>query len=100
MERAELEDVADLDRGLDGEASAALGARVALDRLADVREARLVVASRLDAADVPAVTIRARDELTLAERLVRDHLDRDAERPDRAAVRAECLADLLVRSPA
>ena len=47
VERAELEDVADLDRRLDAQPAAALGAGVALARLADVRERRLVVAACL-----------------------------------------------------
>ena len=63
------------------------GHTVAVHRLADIGKAGLVVAPGLDAAHVPAVTVRACDELTLAQRLVHDDFDGDAERPDRAAVR-------------
>ena len=65
--------------------------------LADVREARLVVASGLDSAEVPAVAVRAGDELPLAKRLVGDNLDVDPDRPERAAVRAERGSDLVIR---
>ncbi len=44
--------------------------------LADVGEARLEVAAGLDAAQVPAVAVRAGDELALAQRLVGDDGDR------------------------
>src|SRR6476659_5303040 len=60
-----------------------------------VGEARLVVADGLNAAKVDVVPVRADDVLALAQRLVRDHVDRDADRADRAAVRAEGVADLL-----
>ena len=58
------------------EPPAAVRAGVALDRLADVGEARREVAAVLDAAQVPAGAVRARDELALAERLVGDDLAR------------------------
>src|SRR5215831_12649134 len=96
VEGLELEDVADLDRGLDPQRAAALRAGVPVLRLADVGEGRFVVAAGLDAAEVPAVLVRPRDELALAERLVGDHLDVDADRPDRAAARPERVADLLL----
>ena len=65
--------------------------------LADVGERRLVVAARLDAAQVPAVLVRAGDVLALAERLVGDDLDVDSDRAERAATGAERSADLVVR---
>src|SRR5205085_11599962 len=89
VEGAELEDVADLDRGLDAERSAALGAGVAVLRLADVGEGRLVVTARLDAAEVPAVLVGAGDVLAVAECRVGDDLDIDAHRAERAASRSE-----------
>ncbi len=93
----ELEDVADLDRGLEAKRAAADGARVVLPSLADVREARRVVAPRLDAEQVPAVAVRAGDELPLAQRLVCDDLDVDPDRPERASTGSERRADLVVR---
>ena len=56
-------------------------------RLAQVGEARLVVAARLDAAQMEAVAVRAGDELPLAQRLVGDHLALEADRPERPAAR-------------
>ena len=50
--RPELEDVPDLDRRLEAQRAAAVRARVALARLAEVGEARLEVAAVLDAAQV------------------------------------------------
>ena len=81
--RAELEDVADLDRRLEAERAAAHRDSVALAGLADVGEARLVVAAGLDAEQVPAVAVRAGDELPLAQRLVGDR-PRRRRRPGRA----------------
>ena len=52
-----------LDRGPELQGAAALGAAVALDRLAQVGEPRLEVAARLDAAQMPAVAVGAGDEL-------------------------------------
>ena len=86
----------DLDRGLEAERAAAVRAGVALARLAEVGEARLVVASVLDAAQVEAVAVRARDELALAKRLVGDDLAGEADRAERAGIGAERLADLLL----
>src|SRR5438067_11970980 len=77
--RPEVEDVADLDRRLEPERAAAFGTAVALDRLADVRETRRVVPTRLDPEQVPAVPVRARDELALAERVVREDLAAEAD---------------------
>src|SRR3954465_12296865 len=51
--RLELEDVAHLDRRLELQRSAAHRARVPPGRLAQVREARLEVTTRLDAPQVP-----------------------------------------------
>ena len=65
-------------------------------RLAEVGEARLEVAAGLDAAQVPAVAVRAGDELALAQRLVGDDLAREADRAERAAAGAEGGADLVV----
>ena len=75
--------------------AAAVRARVPLAHLAQVGEARLEVAAGLHAAQMPVVAVRPDDELALPQRLVGDDLDRDAHRPDRPAVRAECLADLV-----
>src|SRR5207237_9090021 len=94
--RAELEDVADLERDLESQRAAAVGAAVALAHLADVGEARLVVPPRLDAAQVPAVAVRAGHELPLAQGLVGDDLDGDADRPERAAAGAERAPDLVL----
>src|SRR5207253_8539346 len=91
--RPELKDVADLDRGAERQRAAADDAAVALDRHADVREAHLVVAAGLDAAKVPPGAVRAGDELSLAQRLVRDHLSLESHRAQRAGVRAERLPD-------
>src|SRR5204862_287796 len=95
VERPEVEDVPDFDRGLEAERAAAVRAAVALPRLAQVGEARLEVAPRLDAAQVPAVAVRAGDELAAAERLVCHHLAGEADRPERPAGRAERRPDLL-----
>jgi hypothetical protein len=51
----------------------------------------------LDAAQVPAVAIRARDVLTLPQHLVGDDVDRHSNRPQRAAAGAKDRPDLLVR---
>ena len=69
------------------ERAAAVRAAVALLRLADVGESRLVVAAGLDAAEVEAVAVRTGDELALPERLVGDHLALEPDRPERAAAR-------------
>src|SRR5579863_9147501 len=92
---SELEDVADLDRRLEAERTAADRAAVAFLRLADVGEAGLEVAAVLDAAEVPPAAVRAGDELAVAERLVGDHLALEPDRPERAGVGAERGADLL-----
>src|SRR5207248_10387707 len=92
----ELEDVADLDRGLEPEAAATLRARVALSGRAQVRPPGLVVAAGLDAADVDAAPVGPRHELALAQRLVGHHLAGEAERPDRAGIGAERGADLVL----
>src|SRR4051794_9951370 len=67
--RVELEDVADLDRGLEAKRAAARRAAVAWARDADVREPRLEVAALLDAAQVRAGAVCAGDVLAVAERL-------------------------------
>src|SRR5207253_3794280 len=94
--RPEVEDVADLDRRAELQRAAAHRAAIALARLADVGEPGLVVATRRDAANMPAVPVRARDELPLAERLVRQNLAAEADGAERAAARTERLADLVV----
>src|SRR5262249_60186696 len=77
------------------ELPAALRTCVSCATLSKIREPRLVVAAGLDAAEVDVVTVRADDVLSLAQRLVGDHVDRDPDRADRAAACAERLADLL-----
>ena len=71
-------------------------AAVALVRHAQVGEARLEVAARLDAAEVPAGAVRAGDELPFAQRLVGDDLAVEADGPERARVGAERGADLVL----
>src|SRR5207247_7054486 len=68
--RLELEDVTDLDRGLEAQPTPAVRARVALRGLAEVGEPRLEVAAGRDAPQVETVAVRACDELPVAERLV------------------------------
>ena len=63
---------------------------------AQVGESRLEVAPGFDAAQMPAVAVGAGDELTLAQRLVGDDPPLEADRPERAAARAEGLADLVL----
>ncbi len=58
---------------------------------------RLEIASVLDAAEMPAGPVRAGDELPRAQQLVGDHLAREADRAERAGVRAEGGADLVLR---
>src|SRR5207302_6012762 len=96
VEGAELEDVAELDRRLLAELAAALGACVARIRLADVGEARVVVAPGLNPAQVPPVAVRAGDELTLAQRLVGNNVDRHPDRAQRPPAGAVDGPDLLV----
>ena len=77
------------------ERAAAVRTGVALPRLADVGELRLVVPARLHAAQVAAGLVGAGDELPLAQALVRHDLDGHAHRPDRAGSAPRL--DLLVR---
>src|SRR5262249_40912499 len=63
---------------------------------AEIREARLVVAPGLDAAQVEAVAIRAGNELALLQREVGDHLAIEADGAERPARRPEGSADLFV----
>src|SRR5262249_55210086 len=93
-------DVPDLDRGLKDEGPATYPAAVAFARLAQVCEARLVIAARLDPAQVPSVAVCPGDELSFAQRLVGDHLAGEADRPQRPAPCAERIVDLLVRGGA
>src|SRR5690242_1223409 len=97
VEAAEVEDVTDLDGDLEAQLAAALRAPVARLRLAQVCEARLVVAARLGSAEMEAVAIRAGYELPRSERLVRDDLALEADRAEGPSARAERGADLLVR---
>src|SRR4029450_8838569 len=57
VERPKVEDGADLDRCLEGGGATATGAAVPLARLAQVGEARLVVAPSPDSAQMPAVAV-------------------------------------------
>src|SRR6185437_9262373 len=94
--RAELEDVTDFDRRLEGECAAALRAAVALARGADVGEPRLEVAPRFDAPQMPPGAVGARDELALSQQLVGDDLAGEADRAERSRVGTERRADLFV----
>src|SRR3954462_15044772 len=60
-----------------------------------IREPRLVVTAHLHAPEVDVVAIGADDVLALSQRLVRDPVDRDADRADRTPARAESLTDLV-----
>jgi len=54
----------------------------------------------LNAAQVVPGSVRPRDELTLAKRLVHDDIAGEADWTERARLRAECLTDLLdLRGP-
>src|SRR5919202_940910 len=75
---------------------AALRTCVSFANFSQIREPRLVVAPGLDAAKVNVVAVGADHVLPLAQRLVRDHLDGDPDRADRAALGPEGLADLLL----
>ena len=72
----------DLDRGLEAQRPAAVRARVALLRLAQVGEAGGEVAAVLDSAQVEARPVRAGDELALSQCHVRDDLAREADRAE------------------
>src|SRR6185312_6001007 len=102
--RAELEDVADLDHRLDRQHAAAVGTGIAGLDLVQIGEGRLVVAPGLDAGEMPARAVGARDPRALTQRLVgHDAADRafaDADRPDRAGLGAEGRLDLLGRGGA
>src|SRR6184192_232485 len=75
---------------------AAIGTCVSFANFSQIREAGLVVAAGLDTAEVDVVAVGADHVLALAQRLVRDHLDRGADRAYRAAGGPEGLADLLL----
>src|SRR5207245_7880853 len=62
----------------------------------DVGEPRLIIAARLHPAQVPTVAVRPRDELPIAQQFVRDDLDVNAHRAQRAAAGAEGRSDLVV----
>src|SRR5262245_32527365 len=89
--------MAHLDRGAETKSTPALRAAVTLARLAEIGKAGLVVATCLDSLEVPAVVVRTDDELTFAQRLVRDDLAGEGDRAERPPARAERSADLLVR---
>src|SRR6185437_16029095 len=92
---AELEDVPNLDRGLDVQnAVPADQTDVALRDLAQVVKLGLIVAPGLDAAQVPAGAVRSPDELALSQRLVGDDSGAHADRADRSGVGAERRSDL------
>ena len=91
--RAELEDVADLDRRLDRDL-------VAVDRVAGFDGAHVAalegeVAPRLDAAQVVVGLVRADDVAAVLHGVVEQHRDVRADRADEAR-RADPVADLLV----
>src|ERR1041385_3135067 len=69
---------------------------VSFANFSQIREPRLVVTAGLDAAEVDVVAVGADDVLALAQRLVRDPLDRRADRADRAPFRSEGPLDLLL----
>src|SRR5215210_172324 len=69
---------------------------VSFANFSQVGEPRHEVAAGLDTAEVDVVAVGADDVLALAERLVREHLDRGPDGADRAAPRAEGLTDLLL----
>src|SRR5437762_13624032 len=75
---------------------ATVRACVSFANFSQIREPGLVVTAGLDTAEVDVVAVGADHVLALAERLVRDHLDRNADRADRAAGGPECLVDLLL----
>src|SRR5215211_3623269 len=63
--------------------------------LSEVGEASLEVPAGLHAAQVAVVAVGTDHILALAQGFVGHHLDRRADRPDRATVRAEGVTDLL-----
>jgi hypothetical protein len=69
---------------------------VAFANFSQIGEASLEIAARLDAAKVPVVPVRAHDVLPFPQCVVCNHLDRHADRADRATLGAEGLADLLL----
>ena len=81
VDRAELEDVPDLDRRLEPQRAAATRTGVTLAREPDVGEPSVEVPPVLHAAQVVAGAVRAGDELPRPERLVEHD---DAVEPDRA----------------
>ena len=97
VERPQLEDVAELDRRLLEKLAVALRTRVAGICLPDVGEDRVVVASGLHTAQMPAVPVCARHELPIPQRLVRDNVDCYPDRSEGAPACAEDRSDLLVR---
>src|SRR5581483_4220084 len=90
---AELEDVADLDRGLDPD-------RAPLDRIAgldaaDVAALEREVAARLDATQVPVGPVGAGHVAAVRDSLVEQDRHVDTDRPDEPG-RPDALGDLLV----
>ena len=83
-----------LDRHLQMKMPAALRTCVSFANFSQIREPGLVVTAGLDTAEVDVVAVGADHVLALAQRLVRDHLDRGADRADRAAGGPESLTDL------
>src|ERR687887_534558 len=76
---AELEDMTNLDRCLEGERASTVRAAVAFFHASDVREARTIITVRLDPEQMPAVAVRAGHVLAVAEELVGDDLDVDVD---------------------
>src|SRR3954452_15328696 len=99
--RAELEDVADLDHGLDREHAVAHRAAISVLDLVEVGELSLEVAWRLDAGEMPPGAVGTRHPRPLAQRLVGDDAadasGPDADGPDRAGPGPERRLDLFGR---
>ena len=85
-----------LDRDSKVERAAAHRTPVALPRLPQIGEPRLVITSRFDAAEMPPVAIGSSDELSFAQCLVGDDLTREPNRAQRTTARAEGCLDLLI----
>src|SRR4051812_14074588 len=94
--RLELEDMADLDRHLQMEVSAALRARVSFVNLPQVREPRLEAAAGLDPGERDVSTVAPAPVLPPPQPLSPISLDGAPARADRPAARPEGLTDLLL----
>ena len=78
-----MEDVSDLDRRAELQRAAALWTHVAFAWLSEIGKAGFVVASGLDAAQVPAVAVGSGDELAFAQGLVGKNGALEADRAQR-----------------